>query len=519
VYLGVLAILLMVIVASVGSFGLVAHINQKQQRHTLMGGMLLLAANQIEADSGNIEPTRALLSIPLVLTPFHLADLGRIEKERLRYGALLQDVDGHGVLHIGLRLVIENVEHVLVGQFDDIRSHHIRGVLALMQKMLQRNPNSLAKILADYPGPESLPVRILNDGEVAALGLQKHQMTAPMYESRITIGGNQEEFYSYLPEVQAYIELGPYAFHQGLSLQSLLVVIGLSIILAGIAVYWLVHRFELNLQHLERATTRIASGHLHSRVKVTSTDAFGRLGVAFNRMAEQIHRLMGVQKEMIRAVSHELRTPVARMRFGVQMMEDTTEDAYLKKQVQDMDQDLQELDELVDEILTYARLEEGGPILEFKTANLLDLVDQVVLETRRRTDKVDIQWHSQTTDVEHIFSDIEYRYMHRAIQNLVGNACRYARGKVFLEFSVDNDICRIDVEDDGEGIPEKDWDRVFSPFTRLDDSRTRSSGGYGLGLSIVRRIIFWHGGTALVGESRWGGAKMSLLWPKSHQTL
>ncbi len=225
-YLGVLAILLMVIVASVGSFGLVAHINQKQQRHTLMGGMLLLAANQIEADGGNIEPTRALLSIPLAVTPFHLADLGRIEKERLRYGALLQSVDGQGALHIGLRLVIENAEYVLVGQFDDIRSHHIRGVLGLMQKMLQRNPNSLAKILAGYPGPESLPLRILSDEQVAALGLQKHQMTAPMYESRITIGGNQEEFYSYLPEVQAYIELGPYAFHQGLSLQSLLVVIG-----------------------------------------------------------------------------------------------------------------------------------------------------------------------------------------------------------------------------------------------------------------------------------------------------
>jgi two-component system sensor histidine kinase RstB len=514
-----LAILLIVIVAGVSSFGLVAHINQKQQRHTLMGGMLLLAADQIKADNGNITPTRNLLTVPLAITPFHKADLSRIEMERLRYGALLQRVDAQGVLHITLSLTIQEVEHVLTGKFADIRSHHIRGVVALIQRMLQRDPMSLTHVLNRHSHSESLPVRILSDKEVQTLTLQKHHMVAPMYESRISIGGNQEQFFSYLPEIERYIELGPYAFHQGLSLPSLLVVIGLSIILAGIAVYWLVHRFELNLQHLERATTRIASGHLHSRVKVNSSDAFGRLGKAFNRMAEQIHHLMGVQKEMIRAVSHELRTPVARMRFGVQMMEDSTEDPYLKKQVQDMDQDLQELDELVDEILTYARLEEGGPILEFKSANLLDLIDQVVLETRRRTDKVDIQWHSQTMLDEHVFSDIEYRYMHRAIQNLVGNACRYAKKKVCLEFSFDNDICRIDVEDDGEGIPEKDWDRVFSPFTRLDDSRTRASGGYGLGLSIVRRIIYWHGGTALVGESRWGGAKMSLLWPKSHQTL
>ncbi len=507
------------IVASASSFGLVTHINQQQQRHTLMGGMLLLAADQIKADNGNVAPTRALLAIPLSLTPFHKTDLSRIEMERLRYGALLQGVDGQGTLNLSLILTIQEVEHVLTGKFADIRSHHIRGVVALIQQMLQRDPASLTQVLMSHSSSESLPVRILSDKEVLGLALQKNQMMAPMYESRIGIGGNQEQFFSYLPQVQRYIELGPYIFHQGLSLPSLLVVIGLSIILAGIAVYWLVHRFELNLQHLERATTRIASGHLHSRVKVTSSDAFGRLGAAFNRMAEQIQHLMGVQKEMIRAVSHELRTPVARMRFGVQMMEDSTQDPYLKKQVQDMDQDLQELDELVDEILTYARLEEGGPILEFKSANLLDLVDQVVLETRRRTDKVDIQWHSQTTLDEHVFSDIEYRYMHRAIQNLVGNACRYARKNVCLEFSFENDICRIDVEDDGVGIPEKDWDRVFSPFTRLDDSRTRASGGYGLGLSIVRRIIYWHGGTALVGESRWGGAKMSLLWPKSHQTF
>jgi two-component system sensor histidine kinase RstB len=254
-------------------------------------------------------------------------------------------------------------------------------------------------------------------------------------------------------------------------------------------------------------------------VKVNADDAVGRLGGAFNRMAEQIQHLMGVQKEMIRAVSHELRTPVARMRFGIQMLEDTTTDAYLQKQLKDMDQDLQELDELVDEILTYARLEEGGPILEFKETNILDLIAQVSDETKRRTDKVNVTIHSQTDLEDHIFSSIEYRYMHRAIQNLVGNACRYAREKVHIEFSCHDDICRIDVEDDGEGIPQKDWDRVFSPFTRLDDSRTRASGGYGLGLSIVQRIIYWHGGKALVGKSRWGGAKMSLLWPKSDQEI
>ena len=148
--------------------------------------------------------------------------------------------------------------------------------------------------------------------------------------------------------------------------------------------------------------------------------------------------------------------------------------------------------------------------------NMLDLLDQIVEETRRRTDRVSINFHSTCTNEIHIFSDIEYRYMHRAIQNLVGNACRYAKSQVLITYSYENQLCRIDVEDDGSGIPEKDWQRVFSPFTRLDDSRTRASGGYGLGLSIVQRIVFWHGGKASVGRSQWQGAKMTLHWPKNH---
>lgn len=105
--------------------------------------------------------------------------------------------------------------------------------------------------------------------------------------------------------------------------------------------------------------------------------------------------------------------------------------------------------------------------------------------------------------------------MHRAIQNLVGNACRYAAGQVRVTCTLDDENCRIDVEDDGPGIPEQEWEKVFSAFARLDDSRTRNSGGYGLGLSIVRRILFWHGGQSFVGRSEeLGGARFSLVWPR-----
>src|SRR5690606_5080008 len=112
-------------------------------------------------------------------------------------------------------------------------------------------------------------------------------------------------------------------------------------------------------------------------------------------------------------------------------------------------------------------------------------------------------------------ADMEPRYIHRAIQNLVGNAARYADSRVVVNCQLDENTCRIDVEDDGPGIPEQDWEKVFTAFARLDDSRNRTSGGYGLGLLIVRRRRYGDGGQQFLGRSdQLGGVRFSLVWPR-----
>ncbi len=282
-----------------------------------------------------------------------------------------------------------------------------------------------------------------------------------------------------------------------------------------------VQTYERRLRNVETMAERIARGELDARVKNVHSgggDATERLSTAFNAMADHIQRLMLVQKEMIHAVSHELRTPVARIRFGVQMIEDCPDTAALRKQVEGIDSDIQELDELIDEILTYARLEQGGPILSFQDANLSDIINQVVDEQSRGKPDLQLDAKFETSSDEWLETEVEPRYIHRSIQNLVGNATRYASSKVMVSCVCDQDTCRVDVEDDGPGIPEDQWESVFTPFARLDDSRTRSSGGYGLGLSIVRRILYWHGGQAFLGRSEsLGGAKFSLVWPRNQR--
>ena len=269
------------------------------------------------------------------------------------------------------------------------------------------------------------------------------------------------------------------------------------------------------LRKVEAVAIRIARGEMGARVESEAGTLVSRLASSFNGMAEHIQRLVQVQREMIHAVSHELRTPVARIRFGVQMIESASSPETMEKQLSGIDGDIQELDELIDEILTYARLEQGGPVFSLREGSVTDIARQVVEEQRQIREGINIECRIDKASERWALADMEPRYIHRAIQNLVGNAARYADSRVVVNCQLDENTCRIDVEDDGPGIPEQDWEKVFTAFARLDDSRTRTSGGYGLGLSIVRRILYWHGGQAFLGRSdELGGARFSLVWPR-----
>src|SRR5690554_2463224 len=292
----------------------------------------------------------------------------------------------------------------------------------------------------------------------------------------------------------------------------LMVVISGSVL--ALALLFVLRNLDSNLRKVESVAVRIARGEMGARVETGEGTVVSRLAAAFNGMAEHIQRLVNVQREMIHAVSHELRTPVARIRFGVQMIEDCPDRASMEKQLSGIDSDIQELNELIDEILTYARLEQGGPILDFQEINIKDVVEQVVREQSTLKPNISIETRFAPDSERWELSEVEPRYIHRALQNLVGNALRYANSRIQVTCSLEAETCRVDVEDDGPGIPEEDWERVFTPFSRLDDSRTRSSGGYGLGLSIVRRILYWHGGQAFLGRSELGGARFTLIWPR-----
>jgi two-component system sensor histidine kinase RstB len=314
-----------------------------------------------------------------------------------------------------------------------------------------------------------------------------------------------------LPNSDRVLVMGPLYIFDWMPMQLVIMVAVAVLSIITVAAYFIIHPLERKLKKMELAVQDIRGGDLSARAQVQGSDEVSRLAHAFNGMAEHIQRLIDSQREMTRAVSHELRTPVARLRFGMEMLAETDDGDQRYEQLQQLDQDVEQLNLLIDEILTYAKLEQGTLALKFEMVELRVLLERVGAETRALNTghAIEVQLDDGDTVVE-----AEQRYLHRILQNLAGNAVRYAKSRVKLSGGVKGNSAWVRVEDDGPGIPEKDRERIFEPFARLDDSRTRASGGYGLGLSIVQRIAFWHGGSVEVTQSPdLRGASFTFRWP------
>ncbi len=307
------------------------------------------------------------------------------------------------------------------------------------------------------------------------------------------------------------VELGPIPLFNWFPLNLIVSIILISMFLISLGLYSLIFPLERRLQLIQAGITKVQEGKLDTKVKVLGEDEIAHLAATFNTMTEHIRRLIESQRELTRAVSHELRTPVARIRFAVDMLADTDDLEDRMAQRDYIDQDIEALNGLIDEILTYAKLEEGSPKIDWEEVKLKELVEQIVRETNALGKPVTVvmgQIDSKAVAVA------DRRYLHRVLQNLAGNATRYAEKQIIINAGIHKHEAFISVEDDGQGIPEKDREKVFIPFSRLDDSRTRASGGYGLGLSIVSRIAFWFNGKMYVDESpTLGGARFIMTWP------
>lgn len=520
IYGGMLIVLVTVSLLGLLIIQLVNGARAEDYRERIASGTFRLMADNLEP-MDHSERLRALAAwTRLIGVPLELDQLDRLDLESNQWARLIQGrvlVRPVAPPQVRVYAMVDLAESVvLTADIQRISEQLGRATLYLITDELVRYPEAamperLQQLRRQKGFGYPLHLTPIDNGD---LDLDQRRRLEES-DTVMALGpeGDSVLLYAKIPNTNWVLGLGPLYRMDPYPPQLLLLTGLLVLTLSGLFIYLLVRQLEQRLRTLESAASHITRGNLDARVSTAGQDSVGRLARAFNDMASHLQRLMRLQREMIGAVSHELRTPVARLRFGLEMVETAGTDEDRKRYLEGMDGDLSELDMLVDEILTYARLEQGAPALTLAPTDVPALVEQVIAELSPLSGAIRLEHNDQTqgrgTEV-----DAEPRYLQRAVANLVSNAIRHASGQILVTTRVEHGRCRVSVEDDGPGIPEAFRERIFTPFLRLDDSRTRASGGYGLGLSIVRRVLFWHQGRARAEQSRLlGGAAFILDWP------
>ena len=273
---------------------------------------------------------------------------------------------------------------------------------------------------------------------------------------------------------------------------------------------------ERRLRRVEVASQALADGELSVRV-ATREAASDELAASFNAMAERVERLVRRRDELVQAVSHELGSPLSRLRFHIELLENLS-NARQRDRIGAMSRELDALEELVAELLSYVQSDElkldrrhFEPRQGLEDLAELAQLDAPVGDEGSPERAVGIELEL----AEGVRVHADQRLFLRAVENILRNAMRHARTSVRLEFSEDRGEVRVDVHDDGPGIPEGLREKVIVPFYRADADRARKTGGVGLGLAIVSRIMQRHEGRVSIETSpALGGAMVSTSWPK-----
>ena len=232
-------------------------------------------------------------------------------------------------------------------------------------------------------------------------------------------------------------------------------------------------------------------------VAISGPTEVRRVAGAFNAMQLRISTLIEERTRALVAVSHDLRTPVARLRLRCGLLSDTEAQSAIGG-------DLDEMQAMIESVLAYmgGREQHEARRRVDLPAMLATLVD----------DATDAGHDAHYEGPEHALVEVRPVAFKRALSNLIGNALTYA-GQVRVRLLLDNDAMRVQVDDDGPGIPEYELERVMQPFHRLESSRNRGTGGVGLGLTIVQQSVLAEGGTIILRNRDGGGLRAEITLP------
>lgn len=284
-----------------------------------------------------------------------------------------------------------------------------------------------------------------------------------------------------------------------------------TLVISAIASFILAVSISRPLRELLQRNLQFAEGKLDSRVQhlVQRQDELGQLGHSFNTMAERISALLTNQQRLLRDISHELRSPLARAQLALGLTERQQNLAQMPRLKQELDR----LDAMLDELLTYSRLDAGQYQLHKAPIDLPSLLAEIIAVNQVEAEAK--QQQLQLSAPAELIINADSHLLARAIENILRNAIKYspANSNISCQLQLQPDCCQLDICDQGPGIEESQLSAIFQPFYRLSSNREHDSGGTGLGLAIVAQIVRQHDGSVTASNQRSGGLCIRLRLP------
>lgn len=274
------------------------------------------------------------------------------------------------------------------------------------------------------------------------------------------------------------------------------------IIVGSIVASFVIKKILKPLKQLNEAVKKVGEGNLNLNLTPKSNDELGELTTAFNHMTADLRKMIQAREQLLLDVSHELRSPITRSKLALEMMPESRE----KKSVWD---DLKEMEIMITEILESERLKSGLTKLHKTPVNVASLLQRITDNYKR--ENIHLVLLPVSSD---IIIHIDEALMTIVFRNLIENSIKYSSPQDSpVEISVirTHESVTIQIEDFGKGIPEEKLPFVFDPFYRVDESRSRKTGGYGLGLHLCKRITDLHGAEIGLGNKIEGKGLKAVL--------
>ena len=296
--------------------------------------------------------------------------------------------------------------------------------------------------------------------------------------------------------------------------RSLLLAGSLALLIGVFLSYWTSRRLVSPLQRLTKAAHRVGEGHLDDRVPITTKGEMGQLAIAFNNMADNLKKQEHLRKQFTADIAHELRTPLTSIKSYIEAFQD----GVLKADAENLtiiNEDIERLVTLASDLKDLNVAEIGALKPEFAPVQLDELLDKTVskLYSLIQEKGIELDWKKTNYPIE-IQGDSHL--LTRLFYNLIHNAYKYTNedGQIHIRVEDRPNYVLIQIKDTGIGIPEEDVPYIFERFYRTDKSRSRETGGTGIGLALVNQITQLHHGTIEVESNPGKGSLFSVLLPK-----